>query len=385
MRSRSSTGAFALLLLSTLLLALTPGCKRGGNGAPAEENGAGGEATAEAPPPPSDLPRVLVIGPGSGPALFLGSAADAPAFGYLNPGVRVRLESGIQNGRAEVLVAGPLPTKGWVPAERLASYAQARGRVDGTPFYLGPNDLVTVLGPGAEEGQMRIAVRPWLGGDDFLEPRVGTFEADLLADRPVDAATVEGPTEGQCFRLPAGQTVPVYDRPGGQPVLSLPAQDPPATVVVLRERAPWYGVRAGYGPYVVGYVQAPLTPCEGPRPPPEPMVPTSTGEAPYWMSQERGNLYRVAAGTRVTFGRNPDGSPRIIARLREQGWAREIGRQGEMIDGFIAVNEDVAIRGLVPETALTLVEAGQTAAPPPAAPAPAEPAPAEPVPDEFAE
>lgn len=232
---------------------------------------------------------------------------------------------------------------------------------------------------------MRIAVRPWLGGDDFLEPRVGTFEADLLADRPVDAATVEGPTEGQCFRLPAGQTVPVYDRPGGQPVLSLPAQDPPATVVVLRERAPWYGVRAGYGPYVVGYVQAPLTPCEGPRPPPEPMVPTSTGEAPYWMSQERGNLYRVAAGTRVTFGRNPDGSPRIIARLREQGWAREIGRQGEMIDGFIAVNEDVAIRGLVPETALTLVEAGQTAAPPPAAPAPAEPAPAEPVPDEFAE
>lgn len=384
MRSGSSRAVWGLLLLSASLLAFTPGCKRRTNGAGTEATGAGGEQAGQAPPPTGDLPRVLTIGPGAGPALHSGPAPNAAAFGYLNPGVRVRVESAVQSGRVEVLVAGPLPTKGWVPTERLAAYVQQRGRVDGTPFYVGPNDLVTVLGPAAEAGKMRIAVRPWLGGpmtdpSNFLEARVGTFDTELLADRPVDLASVEGPSEGRCFRLPAGQSVPVYERPSGEPIVTLPAQDPPATVVVLRERAPWYGIRAGYGPYLVGYVQAPLTPCEGPRPPPVPMVPPPSGEVPSWMAQERGNLYRVAAGTRVMFGRDAEGRPRTIARLREQGWARELRRQeGDQIDAFIAVNEDVALRGLVPQSALTLVEAGQPA------PAPA-PAAAEPVPDEFAD
>jgi len=356
MRSWSPRGVFVLLMASAL--ALAPGCKRGTNWSDAAAS-AGGES-AETSAPPADPPRVLVIGPGDGPALYLGSDDEAPAFGYLSPGVSVRLESGIRNGRAEALVAGPLPTRGWVPVDRLAAYTQQRGRVDGTPFYVGPNDLVTVLGPAGEEGQMRIAVRPWLGGQRFLELRVGTFDAALLAHRPVEAASVEGPTEGRCFRVPPGQAVPVYDRPDGRPVASLPAQDPPASVVVLRERAPWYGVRIGYGPYVVGYVQTQLTPCEGERPAPEPMVPVSAGEAPYWMALEQGDLYRVAAGTRVTFGRDPDGSPHTIARLREEGWARGLGRQdGDQVDAFIAVNDDVAVRGLVPASALTRVERPQ--------------------------
>lgn len=343
--------------------------------------GAGGEEVAA--PRSTDLPRVLVIGPGSGPALYLSPDANAAAFGFVNPGVRVRVESGVQNGRVEVLVAGPLPTKGWVPSERLAMYAQQRGRVEGTPVYLGPNDLVNVLGPGAEEGQMRVAVRPWLGGELFLDPQVGTFAADLLDNQPVDAASVEGPTEGECFRLPPGQTVPVYQSPNDPPVTSLPAQDPPLPVVVLRNRAPWYGIRAGYGPYVVGYVQAPLTPCEGAPPAPAPMVPTG-GERPYWMTQEPGALYRIAVNTPVTFGRNPDGTPRVIARLRQEGWAREIGREDGHVDVFLAVDDNVALRGLVPETALTLVEAGATPPAPAVPPAPA-PAPAEPLPDELAE
>ncbi len=344
---------FVLLVASALVLA--PSCNRGTNGTDAA--GSGGGESAETSAPPADLPRVLVIGPGDGPALYVGSDDEAPAFGYVNPGVSVRLESGIQDGRAEVLLAGPLPTRGWVPVDRLAAYTQQRGRVEGTPFYVGPNDLVTVLGAAADEGQMRIAVRPWLGGQRFLESRVGTFDAALLAHLPVDAASVEAPTEGRCFRVPARQTVPVYDRPDGRPVASIPAQEPPASVVVLRERAPWYGVRIGYGPYVIGYVQIQLTPCDGPRPAPEPMAPASAGEAPYWMAQEQGDLYRVAAGTRVAFGRDADGRPRIIARLREEGWARDLGRPGgDQVDAFIAVNDDVALRGLVPASALTRVE-----------------------------
>lgn len=385
MRSLTWHGAPGTLALLAALALVGAGCRpnRGAaDTAQAQDEGSGAEATAEGPP--EGWPRVLVVGPGTEPALYFGPEQNAPAFGYVNPGVRIRLESGVRNGRVQALLAGALPTKGWIPVDRLAAYAQRRGRVEGTPFYLGPNDLVNVLGPAPEEGQMRIAVRPWLGGGTFLDARVGTFPAEHLADRPVDEATAEQPTPGECYRLPAGQTVPVYDRPNGQPVASLPAQDPPLTVIVLRDRAPWYGVRAGYGPYIVGYVQAQLTPCGGPQPEPAPMTPTGTGDVPYWMTQESGTLHRVAAGTRVRF------NGRTIARLRRDGWARELGRQaGDQVDVFIAVDDDVAVRGLVPASALTPMLEGAVVSPspaPPPAPAPAPPPePSEPLPDELAE
>ncbi len=342
-------------------LGLATGCNRNARGTEGGGGGAddGGGEVATEQGPPAGWPRVLVVGPGTEPALYLGPEENSPAFGYVNPGVRIRLESGVRGNRVEALVAGGLPTKGWIPVDRIAAYAQQRGRVEGTPFYLGPNDLVNVLGPASEAGQMRVAVRPWLGGATFLDARVGTFPADRLADRPIDASSVEQPTPGECYRLPAGQTVPVYDRPNGQAVASLPAQDPPVTVVVLRERAPWYGVRAGYGPFVVGYVQGQLTPCGGARPEPAPMVPASSGEVPYWMTQETGTLHRVASGTRVRF------NGRTIARLRQDGWAREIGRQGDQVDVFLAVDGDLAVRGLVPASALTPVEGQPASAPPP--------------------
>ncbi len=373
---RSWRDGLAALFVFVLAGATAAGCMR--TAAQAERApgpGVGGDEQAQAGPP-ADWPRVLVVGPPArNPALYLGPDADSPAFGYVNPGVRIRLESGPQQGRIEALVAGPLPTKGWIPLDRVSAIAQQRGRVRGTPFYLGPNDYVTVLGPDGE-GQMRVAVRPWLGDGTFLDPHVGTFPANQLASRTVNPATVESPTEGQCYQLPPGQTVPVYDRPGGQPVASLPAQDPPLSVVVLRERAPWYGVRAGYGPYVVGYVQANLTPCPGPRPAPTPMTPASEGGMPYWMNEESGPLFRVAANTPVSFGQQ------VIGRLRTEGWARKLGMQGDQVDVFVAVDDDVALRGLVPESALTPVEESGA---PPAAAAPAPAAPSAPVPDELAE
>lgn len=293
---------------------------------------------------------MLVIGPGSGPALYLGHEADAPAVGYLNPGVRVRLESSPTNGRVEVLVGGALSTKGWVPLSRVGAYAQARGRVEGTRAYLGPGDFVGILGAADVEGQMRVEVRPWLGGGNFIGPFVGSFPIEDLGDRPPEG-DVEGLSEGDCFTLPAGQTVTLNASARGEPVTNLPALDPPLAVTVLRQRNDLYGVRAGYGPYLTGYVRGNLQPCEGDMPAPEPMVPESDGEHPIWMSQERGPLHRVASGTRIRF------HGRTIGRLRSEGWARELGRQdGGLVDVFIAVDDSVAVRGLVRESALTLVE-----------------------------
>ncbi|MCB9592630.1 MAG: hypothetical protein H6719_07850 [Sandaracinaceae bacterium] len=354
-----------------LALALAaPGCRR----RPPAEESAGGSTTAgggapavEPGPPPADWPRVLVIGPGSGPAIYLGHAEDAPAVGYLNPGTRVRLESNVVNGRVEVLVGGQLATKGWVPLPRVGAYVQERGRIEGTRAYVGPGDFVGILGQ-ASPGQMRVEVRPWLGGGNFIGPFVGTYPADQLADHPPEGE-VEGVTPGECYHLPAGQTLSVDESADGNPITNLPALDPPLSVTVLRARNDLFGVRAGYGPYVTGYVRGALERCAGEMPAPEPMAPASDGERPVWMRLESGPLHRVASGARVRF------HGRTIARLRGEGWARELGRQdGGLVDVFLAVDDAVAIRGLVREADLTLVEGG--------APAPA-PEPEEELPDEL--
>lgn len=321
-------------------------------------------AEEAAQPPGEGWPRVLVTGPGTGPALYLGNASSAPGVGYLNPGVRVRLESAPINGRVQVLVGGGLATKGWVPLSRLGGYAQERGRVEGTRAYLAPGDFVSIQGPAETAGQMRIEARPWLGGTNFISPTgeegfVGTFDASKISDRPPEG-DVEGVSPGECFRLPAGQTVAVTERPNGETLAILPALDPPLAVTVLRQRDDLFGVRAGYGPYLTGYVRGALTPCDGAAPTPEPAAPSGDGERPYWMSQETGNLYRVASGTAI------GSHDRAIARLRTEGWARELGRQeGGLVDCFIAVDDGVAIRGLVRESHLTLVEEGTTSTPTP--------------------
>ncbi len=367
----SHTGSIGVVLALSFVAI---GCNRGAarSASPEDVNVEPSVGEEQPPQPPAEgWPRVMVIGPGTGPGLFAGAQSNAPAFGYVNPGVRIRIESAPQNGRIQVLLAGGLPVKAWLPADRVALYAQQRGRVTRTAYYVGPNDLVNVLGPDATPGQMRVSVRPWLGGTSFLEAQVGTIASEQLRDQPVDAATVEGPTAGECYVAPAGQELRVHDRIDGQVVATIPAQQSPVTMIVLRQQAPWYGVRIGYGPYVVGYVQGALTPCQGARPNPTPMAPVGDGTMPHWMRREQGTLYRVAAGTRVVFAN------RTVARLRGEGWARELGRPsgGENVDAFVAVDDQVAIRGLVPASALTPVEGASA----PASAAPAAP-PAPPVP-----
>lgn len=358
--TRLGWGRTTCLLALALVLA-TPGCRRRGGEADLADDSTAGGTTAPAVqpgPPPADWPRVLVVGPGSGPALYLGHEENAPAVGYLNPGTRVRLESNVVNGRVEVLVGGALATKGWVPLSRVGAYVQERGRIEGTRAYVGPGDFVSILGPSDAAGQMRVEVRPWLGGGNFIGPFVGTFPTAQLADHPPEGE-VEGVTPGDCYRLPAGQTLTIDESAEGGPITNLPALDPPLSVVVLRARNDLFGVRAGYGPYLTGYVRGALQRCEGELPAPEPVVPASDGERPVWMGLESGPLHRVASGARVRF------HGRTIARLRSEGWARELGRQdGGLVDVFLAVDDGAAIRGLVREGDLTLVEGAPT--PPPA-------------------
>lgn len=343
------TRARLLLTLSMLASLALAAC--GGGGSQSASTTTIGDDSAARSGPPEGWPRVLVVTPGPGPALFLGPEDDSPPIGFVTTGTRVRLDGPPRNGRVPVTVAGGLSARGWIPLGRIGAYTAQRGRIEGTPTYVGVGDLVSIVERTGEG--FRVQVAPWMGREenDRLGPWTGVVPADWLTpDRP--AAGDTGLNEGTSKRLPAGREVPVYDRPNGRVIATIPATDPPQTIVVLRERSGWAGVRAGVGPFLVGYVQGELADAEGaPRASWEPPSGTGGDSAPQRIQEEEGTLYRVRRGTRVRF------LDRVIGRLRTEGWARELGRVSDgRIDVYVAVDDSTALRGLVRERDLTAAQ-----------------------------
>jgi hypothetical protein len=76
---------------------------------------------------------------------------------------------------------------------------------------------------------------------------------------------------------------------------------------------------------------------------------------PERIAVEEGALYHVTAGTWVRF------YDQNVARPRADAWAREMSHpsSGEDVDVFVAVDNAVAVRGMVPQAALTRVTEGQ--------------------------
>jgi hypothetical protein len=347
-RSMRSSAAFLGLLACLTLL----GCGGGSSST---------STTTTTPPaaghPPVGWPSVLVVAPGTGPALYAASDEGAPPFGYLTEGVRVRIDGAAVNGRVPVTVGGQLVVHGWVPLTRLQAYVTQRGRIDGTPTYLGINDPVGLVSQSAD-GSFRVEIRPRLGrggAGDSLGPFVGTVPADWLADHPSGEGDT-GLNPGEFRRLPAGTEVPVYDRPNGTVIARLPALDPPLTVVVIRSRDGWNGVRVGVGPFLVGFIQGELEASSADQlgaVPTAPATAVEEGEMPERIAVEEGALFRVAPGTRVRFYGEE------VARLRGHGWAREMSRQGDDVDVYVAVDDGVAVRGIVDNDTLERVAEGE--------------------------
>jgi len=338
----------------------------------------GGEEGRRSSDRPEGWPAELLTGEGTGPAIYLHEGANSPAVGYVSAGVHVRISGAPEGDRIPVRIDGALKVRGWLAMSRLAARVQQRGKVSGTPAYVGPNDLVGVRGD-AGDGNLRVEVAPWLGRANAmtLGPFVGEFPADRLAALEVDP-NAEPPTPGEPATLPAGAEVQVYDRPGGSVVATLPALDPPLTVVVIRDRGEWKGVRVGVGPYLVGYMNAALTPAES-APAAGGIVGEAarTGALPERLAAEADRpLWSAPAGTRIRF----DG--RTVAILAEDGWAREMNRYdtGE-VDVFVAVNDQVAIRGMVRGGDLREAEGLPQPAPPAETPTPETPAPETPAPE----
>lgn len=344
----TSTGALSGVLLLSLTAAAS-GCSR--PPPPAGLNIPRGEA-------PTGWPAILVSTGGRAPALYAGSDDAAPAFGHLGEGVRVRVEGPIQGQRVPVTVGGGLVVHAWAQVNRLAAFTARRGRVEGTPIFVGVNDPISLVGR-ENDTTYRVIVRPRLGRpevDDTLVGYAAMLGNDWIGEGDGVAAD-DGLNPGEFMRLPAGQEVAVYDRPGGNVVARIPPLDPPLTVVVLRANEGWNGVRIGVGPFLVGYVQGELTASTAEALGARPTRATTTDGMPTRIANETGSLFRVAAGTHVMFYGED------VATVRREAWARELSpRQGDQADVYIAVDEGVAIRGVVPVASLTPAEDPSAAA-----------------------
>lgn len=355
-----------LQLLSSLLVVGLAAC--GGTVVEVPVSTTGDTAVAQTPAQdPSLWPRDFVVGPGTGPALFLSEATDAPGIGYVSEGTPVRIGSLPQNGRIKVRVDGPLKVLGWLSVSRLALVVTEGGRVPETPVSLAPGDYVTYLGPGSEAGIARVRVTPRLGREDVnVESFDGIYPLERLSSTPT--ADTSEPDHSTARRLPAGESVQIFTRPD-EVATTLPAMEPGLVVELARDRGRWKGVRVGVGPRFVGYVNVDLEAAEA--------LPSRTatpraaeGEVPMRLRVDAERpLWNLAEGARIRYGDS------TIAIVESTVFAREMGRfeESEEADVFVAGDDGVALRGTIAVSDLVAIDT--PAAAPAAAPAaPATPA-----------
>jgi hypothetical protein len=319
------------------------------------------------------------------PVLFLGAEPDAPVFGFVASDTEVVVSGPSERGRVPVRIDGAIRVKAFVPEELLALRAQRRGRVRGTPTYVGPNDLLSPMGATGADGRVHVRVVPRLGGRPL-----GVFEGTYpLAGLSAQKAAVgtEAPAPGTPHELPAGRALPLFDAPGGVHVADVPAQPGNTRIDVIANEQGWLAVRVGDGPYLIGYTHEALAPVGNGE------APSKSGAdrhgVPKQLTNESGALKRVAPGTRISF------NEQVVAVFKSEGWARVLAEYPEgQVDVFAAVDDGVAVRGLVPKSALRDVsephsdvfdEPSSRLAPmepePVASPAPAAAAPAPELPD----
>ncbi|HEX6240597.1 MAG TPA: hypothetical protein VFZ61_06885, partial [Polyangiales bacterium] len=271
-----------------------------------------GQSPSSAPIGDPDVELRLSAG-SDAPALFLGPEPDAPVVGFLGPDVLVEIAGASDGGRVPVRIRGALWTRGFVPEELLVLRVQRAGRLRGAPVFLGPNDMVNVVGKGEKEGRLQVRAVPRVAGKPLAVAFEGSYPSVGLAAQRAPGAALE--PRGEAYELPAQSALVLYDKPRGEKLFELPASPTPVPLRVLSSANGWAAVRVGDGPYLIGYTSAALSRVEEAAPAAAAVDP-GTGAVPTRLAKEGGVLKRVAAGARVHFG------DRVIARLHDPGLAR---------------------------------------------------------------
>ena len=95
---------------------------------------------------PGAVPPVLLAGPGTGPALYLGASSNDPPVGYLSPDTSFEVAGTLGGDRVAVRINGPMTVEGlFFTSNRLAARVLRGGRVRGTPVSVGVGNVVRVL------------------------------------------------------------------------------------------------------------------------------------------------------------------------------------------------------------------------------------------------
>jgi len=338
-----------------------------------DQSAEGGAETAAEEQNADRWPREYVAGPGTGAALLFEGPGGLARIGYVSEGTPLSIAGFPEGGYVPIrIMEGGMKVRALIAADRFSLRVQQRGKIGGTSVYVTPGDYVQFVAPGDDEGIFRVRAGARFGREGVEMPSFeGIYPAERLGTQ--EATPDENFQPGEPHSLPAGMEVPLFESPDGETVATLPAVDPPMVVQLVQERGEWKAIRVGTGPYMVGYTNAALTPADALEPAPQPRQTAAPGEPPMRLRHdEQRPLWRVRAGTWVRY------ADEKVARLEADGWAREMGRTGEgdsaTIDAFVAVDDGVAIRGMVPQEALFEV-AGQAAPAQPAQPAaPAAPA-----------
>ena len=326
------------------------------------------------------LPQRALLAASEQPSLFLGPEPDAAQIGYVGPQVVLELTGEPALGRVPVRIDGPLRARGYVAVDQLQLRVQRRGRIRGAPVYVGPGDLVHVLGPDDAPGRLRVRAVPRLGGQP-LPAHEGSFPSEGLAENPAPE-NAAAPDPGTLYRVPAQTPLPLSEAPKTEPFATLAAQPQAYEVRVVGAVDRWLAVRAGDGPYLIGWTETALLPgvpgasaASSPLPPlastpatalpaqPTAGAPASTTDAvPARLLKDVGELRGVVAGAQLRFG------AQVIGVFKRAGWARVLRvYDAGLVDAFVAVDDGLSLRGL-----LRTVDLVPTAAPavrPPAEPA----------------
>lgn len=328
--------------------------------------------------PRIDWPSALLVAPHEGETFFRRSA-QARGFAWVEPGMVLAPRGRIRSGRVRAATDGPLRIRGWIELRSVGGVVTRRGRVRGTPLYLGPGDEVRLV--DADGGTARIEAAARFGHPEQREssPFVGNLAMDHIG--AVVFGRGAGPTPGRPGVI--HRATQLRARPNGEVLHTLPALDPPIGATILRERGDWVGVRVGIGPYLVGYVPASalrpssashkdvptmpevLDPWARPgtrRLPPAVANPWARGEndpegaeaepveedplPPRLRAEVVRPVRAVRTGTRVRV----DGM--VVAVFRRPGWAVELERRDGQVEILGAIDEQASVRGLVPAGAL---------------------------------
>jgi hypothetical protein len=301
-------------------------------------------ATVTTAPAASPFPLRVIASRGDGPALYTSASASAPAVGYLSPNAAIELVEAPANGRALVRIRGGMRVRAYLDASRIAAHIQRRGRLRGTPAYLGGGDIVKIVG-FEPDGRVRITATVRVGAREL--EYTGTYPVAGLGDT-IPAAGAETTPPGENFILRATRPLRVFDRAGGLVIETIPA----GTIYGRQMSVDTGGftVLLGVGPYIAGFItEQPNTNdldlmtfgLVGANPP-------SHGVPERLRNDVHMELAHLAAGTRVSF------EGQTLAILDAPGYARVVERHPETgeIDVFVAVDNALAVRGMIPLSSL---------------------------------